>query len=891
MDDIMSLTRDKPLSTGVINFVIACLNYYSHKEVGDVDIPSYIFGDSCCLDKILPSKINFPVIQNFFKTSVSRIGEKDIKALSKSLKKWFYSSDKGFITRVLDKYQSKNFLIDNFVTIQELPNKDFALYIVDINEKSLNPQDSKVSSYDFNQSSTLFVDNTRVWLAKFFGLYFKDLNSNLKFNDDDFSGNDIKIELTNPLCQDDDPEVSILNATKVTIAKTFQDPNNSGIYCIAKCVSLLSGKSLQKEMGKTSEEHQRFCTKIRLYILSLIARIYDLLNSEEYDPLTQHLYMVHGDYNNQRDLEKWQLIHNLCKREIYKFDLKQNTNANTIFENKSKSQVLKDYKKFEPTKARKRKRNDENTQNKVTNCPTDLSESQKAKRMKLFQFILASQWPARYNPIFDISAKMVILTTDRDKFPSDVFDDSLKMKPTDVANEVSTIIGNRYALSDENEKETIKCYEKIEKLMKKVWVKTYCCFDMTKPDGESAEQYNIVAAFILEESLVFQDGKDCAVIHVLATEFGYEKAYQLKHLLYGVFSQDHLLDKTVIFAYQFGHWAMQHDENVEKTKGFVQLFTFADMFQDMGFEYRDIPDIKNDIARGSKTMIGTAQNIRDYCKRKYFKKKGLYWDNSNILTCLSNNAKVKYRYHNNKFEVYSHMFGWHTSTKRENTRMTFKKYAVENPDHEVYFFGSGTREPTHGINPNGDYDFSHPVLKKFQQSNYEIDSLCVWLNTALVIHSISETDGDKMITLFEEYSKKSHFKMMAIKRHQNETLALQMGIETLQQKLNRDIGYDLCKVSRTNKNGYLSQLINDTTSGQFIAQLKFDDGENFHLVGIDCDKQLIFDCYEKYALKLTKNNFDCCSGYGGGKIAKIPFCFELKQRQRKKSANIGIKDP
>ena len=58
--------------------------------------------------------------------------------------------------------------------------------------------------------------------------------------------------------------------------------------------------------------------------------------------------------------------------------------------------------------------------------------------------------------------------------------------------------------------------------MKDVFTKTYCSLDMTQYHDQPILQYNSVAMFILQESIVFQDGSDCAITHILATKFSYE---------------------------------------------------------------------------------------------------------------------------------------------------------------------------------------------------------------------------------------------------------------------------------------------------------------------------------------------------------------------------------
>ena len=887
-EDIVSVIENKPIMSGIVDFVLHALNYYSHHEIGSRDVPNFIFGPTDALDKIIPSSTNFEKIHQFFNKSTSTTSSKEPYDLSKDIKEWYYASDKGFVTRVLDKYHARNFIINNFSTIQEQENGDYVYYTVHFDESSKNPVDSKVVSYDFNDSNGVNLDHSRAWICKYFGLYLKDMNSTQKFNDKDFSGHDIKLMLTNPeIIDDEGPTSSIIPGKLSSISSDFYSKENSGILCLYKSISHLSGTSSLNQMGKTNESRQKFFETMRLSILSIIANTYEMLNNHQYEKFQNHLEMKHGFVENKFDLEKWKNIHQLCNLQIYDVDLENDIDANHYYKEKSHLDVKKDIASLvSKSNPKKRKKQTRVRNNEGATTPKKLSNIERMNREDTDLFLLANNWPFRYNPIFDTSEKTLVLAPKKGIKEDDTFPAHHLMKPSEATDDILRLLSQRYMPFGASDNEAMLLERKICILMKSYFMKIYSTFDISQFSNQTTPQYNPVASFILEESLVFQDGSDCAIIHILATEFGFENTYQLRSLLYATFSQEHLKDKTVVFVYQFGRYLFNPSKEDEELPDMLDYKTHADLFRDMGFIYRDVREVKKEILKDSKTMIGTAKDIVEYCKDKWYKNqlKRLIYDNTNVHTCMSNRFKFKYKYENEDFQVFSHMFGWQVATHKDENRIKHKRYAIDNPGEEIFFYGSGRREGSQGINPNAEYDFSVPIEKKFQQNTYTVDDMCVWLNTALVIDRMSKFDSNEMINLFNEHPKKSHFSMMSIKKHSNDTLSIKEGIETLQQKLNKNIGYNLLKVPRTNRNGYIDQFLNDTSSGKFIAQLRFEGKENFHLVGIDCDAKLIFDCYEQYALKLTRNNMSCCAGYDGAKIAKIPFCFELQSNNKKRKS-------
>ena len=50
--------------------------------------------------------------------------------------------------------------------------------------------------------------------------------------------------------------------------------------------------------------------------------------------------------------------------------------------------------------------------------------------------------------------------------------------------------------------------------------------------------------------------------------------------------------------------------------------------------------------------------------------------------------------------------------------------------------------------------------------------------------------------------------------------------------------------------------------GIIVAMLKDKCGNGSHTIGINLEKQTIYDCQEKYVLKLTPKNLSLCCGPG-----------------------------
>ena len=75
------------------------------------------------------------------------------------------------------------------------------------------------------------------------------------------------------------------------------------------------------------------------------------------------------------------------------------------------------------------------------------------------------------------------------------------------------------------------------------------CPKHEKPKGCKEDFYDLCAALLIEEKIVFQNNQSCCIIHFMAAEFNYEETHHLKTLLYEVFSQKHLREEEVVFIY------------------------------------------------------------------------------------------------------------------------------------------------------------------------------------------------------------------------------------------------------------------------------------------------------------------------------------------------------
>ena len=322
----------------------------------------------------------------------------------------------------------------------------------------------------------------------------------------------------------------------------------------------------------------------------------------------------------------------------------------------------------------------------------------------------------------------------------------------------------------------------------------------------------------------------------------------------------------------------------------LKIYTIVDLFQEMGFVKQDCPEIERDIPNGSLTLLGENHKITKWCESKAHIKPGRTTENKYKVCKITGNKRVKLRYNDGAYEVYTHAFGWDKAKEHDlrNLSHVRKQYAKEHSGSEFVYKGFGARTTIE----NKDlamFDYDIPVPESFRQQTYSTENNCAWLSTALIVRSIDVRDGQQMIDLFLQNKQK--FEWMSIKGnkskgdHHSHKMSLMYGTETLQEKLQRDVGYSLKKVSKPANRCYKNYLIHDNKKGKFIVMLKLTDGQYSHVVGVDCELGKIYDCMEDYALELHSDNFDFCGGTEGVKVESIPICFELVDNLKKRPWN------
>ena len=110
--------------------------------------------------------------------------------------------------------------------------------------------------------------------------------------------------------------------------------------------------------------------------------------------------------------------------------------------------------------------------------------------------------------------------------------------------------------------------------------------------------------------------------------------------------------------------------------------------------------------------------------------------------------KTKLRYINNDFENYSKHYGWTLCSPEVigtlSTRQKERAIKASKKRQSVKINQSGAREESLCELTCGDM-----IQERFQQQTYATDNSCVWLSTALVINSIDNNEGDKLINAFK----------------------------------------------------------------------------------------------------------------------------------------------
>ena len=889
-NDIKSLFDRNPISEDVIDMVMDAFNFYNMSSVNeDGLVPETIFGFCNDISSVVVSKKSYPYINSFYKNLSDKPTLRDFQLYQRH---WYAKNNKGFLTEILDKYHAQKKKISNYVFSQSFNDGIYVYFKVSFNTNSNLPKDQKVSSIDFYGNHESKNKHIRVWFAKFFGLYLKEMNNEI-FTREDFNGQDISAAMY----QQDELKIdtidkSIISNESVKTNQLLTSRHNSGILVMGACLADIKGVDKNEFLGTTKREQSEFCYNFRLQILSFMAGLYKIIYGTHYDKLEDHLMMKNVDWTDEHYLDKWYMIHRLIDGNQLQINLKQGINANTIMQSMKTKVVKAKYNHMlNPDKnpgAIERVALDEET----LNARRETIARNKHNKINLQPFWLRKEPNKRTKRIHDISHKQIIMCTDITYRTMNQVPETYVYSPSDIVKELTNILDERYCDHGESILAGVTRKNEVFDIMK--MHTTYCIYDCENKEEVMQEKFVPVCLVVVEESILFQNGETCVIIHYFANEFGYEDTNHQYLLLNAIFNQSHMKatditqDRTVVFVFQPGPYQYQLSKGNDTSVNVRDMYTPSKVFGDMKFVVRDLPSIEKDILPNSLTMIGYASDIRSYCKSKVHgseKLMNIYLNTHRILK-IDNDNKVKYRYTSTgNIEVFSHSFGWQLGTTRDYDALssTKKKHSKNNPNVAMNFDGFGARGESDNIEI-GDFNKAFPINLDFQQQKSDITSNnCVWLSTACLVRNMDPTDADIMISNFQKNRFKYEWlKFREPKDTETKIINQNSNIESLELLLSRDIGYCLRKVTKI-ANCYMNQLVKSNMKGKYIVQLQFNNGQGTHVVGIDKDINVIYDCMEDCALNLTKASLNYCSGKQGLLIESIPICYKLEDNNKKRS--------
>ena len=699
------------------------------------------------------------------------------------------------------------------------------------------------------------------------------------------------------------------------------DGYNCGVIGLVHCIELYRKSYRFKDL--TQEEQQRGLLRLRLNILSMIRAIYEELNGEYYDIVADHLYFYSdaGKYDNFQDLMKFEQIHKIfdAKKYIYVNDHKNDNffNANTACMMKTNKTIQHDYyqafpsplpKKRSPSpkkasqfgKRRRKTKSPNKSPGMKTPTPskpksatkTSRSTQRKEKKQNQTGFLnsldeLNVRKKCLYNDyrhtrscrLFDVSDTNLYL------IPDDSVEDQNLVTPHDMTYKIVDLFSQCYKKNTNKEAAGNKensFVSKVKTLMSKY--KTYFVMDLiTDDESETEESYQLIAAVIIEDDIEL-DRKEHVLIHMTGIHQDYQEYNHLSILLFNVLTELKKFHLNYVVMTSFG----EHRYVFKRDQIRYSDVTPEKLFLKMNFSY-GVEDQNLNAAIGemiepqSQIMYGKGTDIQ-----KLTAKHSQFFDNDSYKDCrilgTHNHVKFLVRYvspplrsDKGHLEMWNHTFLW----KRCTTRMTEyvasdRKVLMENPGKILIIKGGGNREESCDkmlLESDKKWEIDSEIVSNAQKSTNN----CVWLSTLLLIQLNDKEVAKTMLTMLNNDNAAFQwmfltkippsFKKMSSERH----------VPLLKSILQRrTIGYQLKKVNIGIFGvDYIGFLFLDSTCGQYICQLETEGGCRKHVIGVDVDRKAILDASENYALELTRENLDYCTGKQFLGIRKIIYCYEL----------------
>ena len=289
-----------------------------------------------------------------------------------------------------------------------------------------------------------------------------------------------------------------------------------------------------------------------LATLSLIQNMFEIFHEGKYDKVKSHVYMEGGNVLVENDWQKWSLIHQLCAKKVYKFDLKKkNQNANTFFEKSSLAKVKADLKNDQKNNT-DGKDDDELTEEQLAEkeereVANQLKHKEAIEKSNVLKYItLISEHHLRTETQYNVSESKLIIAPRYENYAPSNVPTEFVWTPDETVNQACDLLHARYGRLHNFETNRDDLRDMIYEDMRKFENFLLLDIDIVTADkvnnkpGVKRSNYSVKCAMILEEELVFQNKSTCAIIHCLASEFEYEHTHHLKSMLYEAFNQKNM---------------------------------------------------------------------------------------------------------------------------------------------------------------------------------------------------------------------------------------------------------------------------------------------------------------------------------------------------------------
>ena len=244
---------------------------------------------------------------------------------------------------------------------------------------------------------------------------------------------------------------------------------------------------------------------------------------------------------------------------------------------------------------------------------------------------------------------------------------------------------------------------------------------------------------------------------------------------------------------------------------------------------------------------------------------------------------VKYEGDGKGFQMYSHPFGWQQCSQAdlENTSKNLLALYKAEPKVEFIIKGGGYRKKS-SAQDDAILDDNELLCKEFLQDDVmkkaKVNSSCMWLSACMVVNEFDKDEAKRMLSSLVR-DPKAYDWMYLFKYPQNENVSGKILVD----ELSKCSKFQLQKVKGVgNVTDRLDFLLNPSSTGKYICQLRTNANVCQHTVGVDCDKKMIYDCMEKKKLPLTRESFDQCCGQHQNGIKEIGYWGKVVMQRQKK---------